>query len=83
VFGSRARGEGLATSDLDLIIVSEAFRKVPWLDRPVCVHDVLGLPFGADLLCYTPDEYERKRQEFGIVRTATETGLVLVGSHTS
>jgi len=62
-FGSRARGEGLAHSDLDLRIVSGAFRDVRWLDRPVRVWEALDLPFGADLLCYTPEEYERKRQE--------------------
>jgi predicted nucleotidyltransferase len=83
VFGSRARGEGLASSDLDLMIVSDAFRNVPWLERPILVLEALGLSFGVDLLCYTPDEYERKRQELGIVRTASETGLVLVGGHTS
>ncbi len=83
VFGSRARGEGLVTSDLDLMIVSDAFRNVPWLERPVRVLEALGLSFGVDLLCYTPDEYERKRQEFGIVQTASETGLVLVGNPTS
>jgi hypothetical protein len=83
VFGSRARGEGLATSDLDLMIVSDAFRNVPWLERPVRVLESLGLTFGVDLLCYTPDEYERKRQELGIFQTASETGLVLVGSPTS
>lgn len=78
-FGSRARGEGLAHSDLDLLIVSDAFRDVPWLARPVLVHEALDLPFGVDLLCYTPEEYERKRRELGIVRTATEEGLVLAG----
>ncbi len=81
-FGSRARGEGLASSDLDLLIVSADFQGVRWLDRPVRVLEALGLPFGVDLLCYTPAEYERKRQELGIVRTVTETGIYLVGSRT-
>jgi hypothetical protein len=77
-FGSRARGEGLRHSDLDLLIVSEAFSNVRWLDRPVRVQNALDLNFGVDLLCYTPKEYERKRQELGIVRTATEEGVVLL-----
>lgn len=76
-FGSRARGEGLRHSDLDLLIVSERFRGVRWLDRPVRVLEALDLPFGADLLCYTPEEYQRKRQELGIVRRASEEGIVL------
>jgi len=79
-FGSRARGEGLKWSDLDLLIVSECFRNIRWLDRPVRVLESLELPFGVDLLCYTPDEYARKRQELGIVQTASEQGIVLLGS---
>ena len=44
------------------------------------VLETLDLPFGVDLLCYTPEEYERKRGELGIVRRASEEGIVLVGS---
>jgi uncharacterized protein len=76
-FGSRARGEGLSHSDLDLLIVSESFGSIRWLDRSTEVLEALQLPFGTDLLCYTPAEYERKREELGIVRTATEQGIVL------
>jgi len=78
-FGSRARGEALAHSDLDLLIVSDAFRNVRWLDRPVKVLEALQLPFGVDLLCYTPEEFSRKREELGIVRTAITEGIILVG----
>ncbi len=78
-FGSRARGEALAHSDLDLLIVSDAFRNIRWLDRPVRVLEALQLPFGVDLLCYTPDEFSRKREELGIVRTALTEGLILLG----
>ena len=77
-FESRAGGEGLTDSDLDLLIISGAFRDVRWLDRPVQVWEALDLPFGADLLCYTTEECERKRQELGIVRTASEEGIVLL-----
>lgn len=78
VFGSRARGDALEHSDLDLIVVSEAFAGVPWLERSVRVLDAVWIPFGVELLCYTPEEYDRKRQELGIVRTATNEGLALV-----
>jgi predicted nucleotidyltransferase len=78
-FGSRARGDALKHSDLDLLIVSDAFRNIRWLDRPVMVLEVLDLPFGVDLLCYTPEEFRKKREELGIVRTAVSQGVVLVG----
>jgi predicted nucleotidyltransferase len=78
VFGSRARGDALKHSDLDLLIVADAFASVRWLDRSVRVLDEVPLPFGAELLCYTPEEYARKVEEFGIVRTATAEGLELL-----
>jgi uncharacterized protein len=77
VFGSRARGEALLESDLDLLIVSERFRDIRFLDRSVAVLQELDPPFGMDVLCYTPEEFGRKRDELGIVSEAVETGLVL------
>lgn len=76
-FGSRVHGESHRYSDLDLIVVAERFRGVPWLDRSVSVLEAIGAPFGMDVLCYTPEEFARKAQEIGIVRTAVETGVVL------
>ena len=76
-FGSRARGDALSTSDLDLILVSPRFMSVPFLKRPVAVLEALGFPAGLELLCYTPEEFQDKRQEFGIVRVASEQGITL------
>jgi len=78
VFGSRARGDALRESDLDLLVVSEAFAGVSWLERTVRVDEVVGLPGGVELLCYTPEEYARKAEELGIVRTAALEGLDLL-----
>ena len=38
---------------------------------------------GVELLCYTSEEYARKREELGIVRTATEEGVELLGPESS
>ena len=76
-FGSRARGDALSTSDLDLILVSPRFAAVPFLKRPVEVLEALDYPGGLELLCYTPEEFEEKREEFGIVRIALEEGIFL------
>lgn len=78
LFGSRARGDQLKDSDLDILIVSDAFRRVRWIDRPVRVMEECDVRFGVELLCYTPEEYTRKREEFGIVRTASEEGVDLL-----
>ena len=78
VFGSRARGDALQDSDLDVLIVAESFRGTRWLDRPVRVYEDCDIRFGVELLCYTPDEFERKRRELGTVRTAVEEGVELL-----
>jgi predicted nucleotidyltransferase len=79
-FGSRVRGEALKDSDLDLVIVSEAFQGMAWLDRPVRIVEDCNIPFAVELLCYTPEEYERKREELGIVQRASKEGIDLLES---
>ena len=76
-FGSRARGDAIAESDLDLLVVSERFRAMPFLARASTVLGDLDPPFAVDLLCYTPEEFRRKRGELGIVGLALEEGVVL------
>ena len=76
-FGSRVRGDALSTSDLDLVLVSPWFASLPYLRRAVAVLELLDYPAGLELLCYTPDEFEQKRHELGIVRVALEEGVAL------
>ena len=75
IFGSRARGDALSTSDLDVILVSPTFQSIPFLKRAVAVLEALDYPGGLELLCYTPEEFEAKRDEYGIVRVALEEGI--------
>jgi hypothetical protein len=76
-FGSRVRGDALSTSDLDLVLVSPQFEAVPFLRRAATVLELLDYPGGLELLCYTPGEFEERRQELGIVRVAVEQGISL------
>jgi len=76
-FGSRVRGDALSTSDLDLILVSPWFDSVPFLRRAATILEVLDYPGGLELLCYTPEEFEERSQELGIVRVALEQGITL------
>ena len=80
LFGSRVRGDALLSSDLDLILVSPDFEGVFFTDRPMAVVDAWdfeGAP-PLEVLCYTPEEFERKRARIGIVRTALEEGIAVV-----
>lgn len=74
LFGSRARGDHLRTSDVDLIIISEGFAGMNFLKR---MRHVLALWDGdipLEPLCYTPEEFARKKEEIGIVAVAAREG---------
>jgi hypothetical protein len=78
VFGSRALGKSLKESDLDLIVVSKSFQGVHFIQRAPQLLWSLRVPFPIEVLCYTPEEYERKKREIGIVKIASEQGLDLL-----
>ncbi len=74
LFGSRARGEELKNSDYDLIVVSQAFEGLPFLQRLTMLYELWDLDRDADLLAYTPAEFEEKKKELGVVRKAAVEG---------
>lgn len=63
-----------------VVLVAEAFSGMPWLER---VHQATslwdGLEMGApaDVHCYTPKEFARRRETTPAVATAVERGLLL------
>jgi hypothetical protein len=64
-----------------VILVSDAFDGVPWLERVYqagSLWDALEMGAAADVHCYTPVEFERKRQSLPAVRAAAERGLDLL-----
>ena len=74
-FGSRVRGDHLKTSDYDFILVSEKFRKVPFIFRASKLYDFWKEKEDIEPLCYTPEEFERKKKQIGIVRQAVKEGI--------
>lgn len=77
LFGSRARGDWLKESDYDFIVVSSHFEGVHFLERPVPLYKHWHVWPGVELLCYTPEEFERKRRQISIVREAVREGIEL------
>jgi hypothetical protein len=66
-----------------VILVSAAYNGMPWLERVYqagALWDALEMGSAADIHCYTPPEFERKRTTLAIVRDAVEQGLELTGS---
>lgn len=77
LFGSRARGDNFKTSDFDFIIVSSRFGGVPFLERLSKIYDYWSESVDIEAICYTPEEFERKSTEHGIVRRALEEGVAI------
>jgi hypothetical protein len=66
-----------------VVLVSEAFDGVPWLERVYqcgSLWDSAELGFAADVHCYTPAEFERKRTQLRPVRETAEHGVDLMGA---
>jgi hypothetical protein len=64
-----------------LVLVSEHFDGIPWLERVYqagSLWDALEMGAPADVHCYTPAEFERKREQLPAVRHAAEDGLELL-----
>ena len=77
LFGSAARGETDALSDVDVIVVAE--RVAPrFLDRIAEAYDLLDPHYGLDILIYTPEEYAAMIAAGNpLVETAEREGRVL------
>lgn len=77
-FGSRARGDHLADSDYDIVLVSPDFQGVFFSQRSALMYDFWRhWPLEVEPLCYTPEEFEAKRQQIGIVGEAVREGVSL------
>lgn len=64
-----------------VIFVSEHFAGMPWLERVYLagsLWDAYELGAGADVHCYTPAEFERRREGLRVVRQTLADGLELL-----
>jgi len=77
-FGSRARGQELADSDYDVILVSPDFQGVFFSQRSALMYDFWRhWPLEIEPLCYTPEEFETKKSQISIVSEAVKEGILL------
>ena len=75
LFGSAARDEIRASSDLDLIVVLETDE--PFLERFLTVRNAIKPQVACDILVYTPEEFEQMPAHSFLIRTALREGRVL------
>ena len=69
-----------------LLLVSTAFEGIPWLERVYVagsLWDALEMGARADVHCYTPVEYKRKRQSMPLVQKTAAHGIDLLELPTS
>lgn len=78
LFGSRARGDELYDSDYDLILVSPAFKGVPWTKRVASVLELWDMDVSAEPMCYTPEEFSAKSGELCSTARAVQEGIKLL-----
>lgn len=75
LFGSRARGDFLDNSDVDLIVVSKDFSGISFRKRMAEAIEDWDADVDLEVICYTPKEFEKLRKRIGIVKKALEEGV--------
>lgn len=75
LFGSLARGNYKRWSDIDLLVVSEDFKNIKKVRRPVRLYDYWTYKYPVDFFCYTPKEFKRLSKRITIVREAIKEGI--------
>lgn len=74
-FGSRANGTFNSESDFDIIVISKNFKGIKWHKRPLNIYLAWKENKPLEVICYTPEEFEKKKKQIGIVKTAVEEGI--------
>lgn len=74
LFGSRARGDARAWSDVDIMVVSPAFEGKLAGHRAAPFYLGWDIDIPVEFVCYTPEEFASFKARPGFVRTALEEG---------
>ncbi len=75
LFGSRARGDYLISSDVDLIVISDNFADISFPRRMVFLHEHWDLPYYLEGLPYTEEEFTRLKRTSSVVQDAMRYGI--------
>lgn len=83
LWGSRAYGRPSTLSDIDLVVVSRKFRTTRFLKRRSTFLRELGVIHdesveSIDPLCYTPEEFHRKKSEIGVVSAGLSKAVRII-----
>lgn len=67
-----------------VLLISEYFAGVPWLERvyqAANLWDAAEMGGAADVHCYTPGEFSRKKDTLAVVRAVSEYGVDLIAQN--
>lgn len=78
LFGSRARGDNFVNSDYDFVLVSPAFEGKNFVRRGSELYKYWWSGCDLEVLCYTPDEWQRLKDKRGILLNAQKEGVRLL-----
>ncbi|MGC8571400.1 MAG: nucleotidyltransferase domain-containing protein [Caldivirga sp.] len=82
LFGSFVRGDWLRTSDVDLVIVSEDFEGMRFLERLDVLNKIqwdLGLKHFIEVIPLTPREFLEQIQHSVVLRDASKYWVKILG----
>ena len=78
LFGSRARGDHLKDSDIDILVVSKEFKNLNWRERIQGVFGAWDKKQMLEPICLTPEELEKRKKQLGIVQQALKEGIRII-----
>ncbi len=77
LFGSRARGDWLYDSDVDLVLVSPDFEGVHFTKRAESVLRLWDGKTRPEPICLTPEEYRKQKERVTVVGEAAKHGVTV------
>jgi len=77
LFGSRIKGTADENSDIDVIVVSNAFATIPFIERMSLILKMIRFPKHIDFICYSPEEFARLKNKSSVLIDALENGEVV------
>ncbi len=75
LFGSRAKDNWKMESDVDLIVVSPDFSELNFRKRIPAIIGEWDEDIDLEVFCYTPEEFEKKKNQISIVSKAIKEGI--------
>ena len=75
LFGSRARGDHLKQSDVDLLVISTMFENMNFRKRVVALYGNWEHSQNLDCIGLTPQEFEERKNELSIIGSAYKEGI--------